>query len=99
LNAKPLRRLLADRQEPDIALILSATLFRDVVQTGFCSLDPADFQHVRVTTKGVHYHGFVGRKAAGMPPGNDGPTIRAVRATGTDPIAFATGHQAQPKPT
>ncbi len=64
LNARPLRRVLADHEERDVALIVSSTLYQDVVRTGFCSLDPDDFQPVRVNAKGVLYHGFVHRKAA-----------------------------------
>ena len=62
LNAKPLRRVLADQQHRDVALIVSQTLYQDVVRTGFCSLDPQDFQPVRVNAKGVLYHGFVQRR-------------------------------------
>ncbi|GAB3990192.1 hypothetical protein GCM10029978_117420 [Actinoallomurus acanthiterrae] len=64
LNAKPLRRVLADQQHRDVALIVSQTLYQDVVRTGFCSLDPQDFQAVRVNAKGILYHGFVQRRAA-----------------------------------
>jgi hypothetical protein len=61
LDAKPLRKLLADQQERDLALIVSQSLYRDVVRTGFCSLDPGEFQPVRVNAKGIQYHGFVRR--------------------------------------
>jgi hypothetical protein len=61
LDAKPLRRLLADQQDRDLALIVSQSLYQDVVRTGFCSLDPEEFQPVRVNAKGVQYHGFVRR--------------------------------------
>jgi hypothetical protein len=59
LDAKPLRRLLAEQQDRDLALIVSQSLYQDVVRTGFCSLDPEEFQPVRVNAKGVQYHGFV----------------------------------------
>ena len=61
LDAKPLRRFLTDHQDRDVALIVSQTLYQDVVRTGFCSLDPDEFQPVRVNAKGVAYHGFVQR--------------------------------------
>jgi hypothetical protein len=61
LDAKPLRRLLAEQQERDLALIVSQTLYQDVVRTGFCSLDPEEFQAVRVNAKGMQYNGFVRR--------------------------------------
>jgi len=59
LDAKPLRKLLADQQDRDLALIVSQTLYQDVVRTGFCSLDPEEFQAVRVNAKGIQYNGFV----------------------------------------
>ena len=61
LDARPLRRLLADEQDRDLALIVSQTLYQDVIRTGFCSLDPEEFQAVRVIAKGIQYHGFVRR--------------------------------------
>jgi hypothetical protein len=64
LDARPLRKLLADQQERDLALIVSQSLYQDVVRTGFCSLDPGEFQPVRVNAKGVQYHGFVRRQEA-----------------------------------
>jgi hypothetical protein len=63
LDAKPLRRLLADQQDRDLALIVSQSLYQDVVRTGFCSLAPEEFQPVRVAAKGIQYHGFVRRPA------------------------------------
>lgn len=64
LNARPLRRVLADHEDRDVALIVSSNLYQDVVRTGFCSLDPGEFQAVRVNAKGVLYHGFIRRGAA-----------------------------------
>lgn len=64
LDARPLRRLLADERDRDLALIVSQSLYQDVVRTGFCSLDPAEFQPVRVNAKGILYHGFVRRPEA-----------------------------------
>ncbi|MEV5750169.1 hypothetical protein AB0L00_20305 [Actinoallomurus sp. NPDC052308] len=80
LNAKPLRRLLADQQHRDVALIVSQTLFQDVVRTGFCCLDPCDFEPVRVNAKGVLYHGFVQRRAAEVEIVQ--PVLRAVGEAG-----------------
>lgn len=64
LDARPLRRVLADQQERDLALIVSQRLYQDVVLTGFCSLDPDEFQAVRVNAKGARYQGFVQRRSA-----------------------------------
>ncbi|MGI5223632.1 hypothetical protein [Actinoallomurus sp. CA-142502] len=59
LGATPLRRLLTEQQDRDLALIVSQSLYQDVIRTGFCSLDPVDFRPVRVNVKGVQYYGFV----------------------------------------
>jgi hypothetical protein len=65
LNAKPLRRVLADHPDRDVALIVSSSLYRDVVSTGFCALDPDGFKAVRVIAKGVLYQGFIQRRPTG----------------------------------
>lgn len=65
LNAKPLRRVLADHPERDVALIVSSSLYRDVVSTGFCALDPEGFHAVRVIAKGVLYRGFIELRPTG----------------------------------
>lgn len=59
LDARPLRRMLADRPECSLALVVSAPLYRDVVRSGFCSLDPENFEPLRIVTKGVAYHGYM----------------------------------------
>lgn len=59
LDAGPLRRLLAERQDGDLGLVVSEALFKDVVSTGFCALTPADFEGIRVTTKGICYRGYI----------------------------------------
>lgn len=79
LDAKSLRRVLADRQDRDVALIVSQTLYQDVVRTGFCSLDPEEFQPVRINAKGVVYHGFIQRRAAA-----EHVAATPLRAIGTD---------------
>ncbi len=64
LDARPLRRVLADQQDRDVALIVSQSLYENVVRTGFCSLDPEDFQAVRVNAKGNQYPGFIQKRSA-----------------------------------
>jgi hypothetical protein len=58
LDCGSLRRLLA-RTDGDLALAVSDSLYRDVIRTGFCSLDPARFQSIRVVAKGVAYRGYL----------------------------------------
>lgn len=88
LDARPLRRLLADQQDRDLALIVSQSLYQDVVRTGFCSLDPEEFRPVRVNAKGVQYHGFVRRPA----PERVAPTVlRAASGGGVELVALPGG--------
>ena len=88
LDARPLRRLLADEQDRDLALIVSQSLYQDVVRTGFCSLDPDEFQPVRVNAKGIQYHGFVRRtERARMAP----VALRAAAGGGVGLVALPGG--------
>jgi class 3 adenylate cyclase len=86
LNARPLRQYLARNPGDDLALAVSGSLFRDVVRTGFCSLDPASFDPMRITAKGITYHGYlhhgtVGGQAAPPPP-STAVQIRAAPTSG-----------------
>jgi class 3 adenylate cyclase len=88
LDAKPVRTYLAQRQDLDLALVVSASLYQDVVSTGFCSLDPDRFQALRIKVKGTSYQGYTyapagrGRRAALIPqqsvPRRPGPHIPTV---------------------
>jgi hypothetical protein len=89
LDARPLRRLLADQEDRDLALIVSQTLYQDVVRTGFCSLDPDEFHPVRVNSKGVQYHGFV-RRGAVVEQLASAP-LRAVSGGGPGLVAIPGG--------
>ncbi|MFG2091595.1 hypothetical protein [Spirillospora sp. NPDC048824] len=59
LDAAPLRRLLADDADRDLAYVISDSLFEDVVQTGFCALPPAAFRAIKVTAKGAVLGGHI----------------------------------------
>lgn len=59
LDATPLREFLAVQPHRDLALIVSNSLYQDVVRTGFCPLDPADFTQIRVVIKEVPYCGYI----------------------------------------
>jgi hypothetical protein len=61
LDAGPVREVLAGRRHGDLGLVVSDTLFQDVVRTGFCSLAPDDFSPMRITVKGMSYRGYVRR--------------------------------------
>lgn len=59
LDAGPLRRMLADQPERDVAYMVSESLYEDVVRTGFTRMAPGDFQLIRVTAKGAAFRGYV----------------------------------------
>ncbi|MFC5750845.1 hypothetical protein [Actinomadura rugatobispora] len=59
LDSAPLRALLDRRPEHDLVLAVSDSLYADVVSTGFCRLDPAGFQPIRISAKGIRYRGFI----------------------------------------
>jgi len=59
LDAGPLRALLRDDPDRDLAYAVSDTLFEDVVQTGFTPMSPGDFQPIRVTAKNATYRGHI----------------------------------------
>jgi len=59
LDAGPLRRLLVDDPDRDVAYVVSDTLFEDVVQTGFCALPPQAFQPIKVMAKGTAFRGHI----------------------------------------
>ncbi|RAY13661.1 hypothetical protein DPM19_18510 [Actinomadura craniellae] len=61
LAAPPVHRLLREREDLDVALVVSSTIYRNVIKTGFCSLDPRHFAPMQTTIKRVQYHGFTYR--------------------------------------
>lgn len=58
VDAAPLRRMLAERCDRDLALVVSASLYDDVVRTGFCALDATEFKPIRFSVKGIGYRGL-----------------------------------------
>lgn len=65
LDAGQLRRLLSEQPDRDLAYAVSASLYDDVVRTGFTRMAPGTFQAIRVTAKGTSYRGYV---HTGEPP-------------------------------
>jgi class 3 adenylate cyclase len=62
LDARIARRALAGSTERDTLLIVSASLYHDVIETGFYGLDATRFSPVRVTVKGATYCGYLDAK-------------------------------------
>ncbi|TDC59053.1 hypothetical protein E1200_32570 [Actinomadura sp. GC306] len=63
LDAAPLRHYLSEHRDRDLALVVSDTLYKDVVTSGFCSLHPADFFALEVEIKERIYRGYVHHRA------------------------------------
>ncbi|WP_149259678.1 hypothetical protein [Actinomadura sp. K4S16] len=59
LDAAPLRDHLAEHQDRDLALVVSDILYKDVVGSGFCALDPTNFVKLEVVIKEKPYSGYI----------------------------------------
>ncbi|MEO3825281.1 hypothetical protein ABGB11_15995 [Actinomadura sp. B10D3] len=59
LDAAPLRAYLTEHPDRDLALVVSDSLFKDVVGSGFCAVDPADFIGLEVEIKEKTYRGYI----------------------------------------
>jgi class 3 adenylate cyclase len=59
LDSDALRRRLADNRDLDLAVVVSASLYHDVIQTRFRGLDPRDFAPVDFDAKGTSYVGYI----------------------------------------
>lgn len=59
VDAPPFRRFLELQNHRDLALIVSDSLYHDVVRTGLCALNPAEFQPMRVVIKGATFRGHI----------------------------------------
>lgn len=59
IELEPLRQELHRRRDEDLALIVSVPLYREVVESGFGGLDPADFECVSGVVKGQMFRGYI----------------------------------------
>lgn len=59
LDSDELRKYLANRAELDLVLIVSASLYNDVIETRFRNLDPTQFTHADVLVKGRSYPAYI----------------------------------------
>lgn len=79
LDAKGVRQALANDLDTDVVLVISESIYRDVVETRFYGLDPAGFDPLRVTAKGRTYLSYVrtsrspAQQIQRCPPGGIGP--------------------------
>jgi class 3 adenylate cyclase len=59
LDSDELRKYLAQRAELDVVLIVSASLYSDVIETRLHHLDPAQFARADVLVKGRSYPAYI----------------------------------------
>jgi len=74
VDAPVLRKMLKQRPDLDIALIVSAAVYNEVVQTLFHELDPKMFHRTNITIKQIRYVGYLHFTDLGF---RDGPGDRS----------------------
>lgn len=67
VDAKITREQLRQRGDLDIALIVSATVYDEIVQSRLRSLDPDGFRRATVRAKGTSYIGYLCENDLGIP--------------------------------
>lgn len=71
LDARPLRQMLDERTDRDVALAVSVPVYEGVVSTGLCALPPHCFHPIRTTVKKKTYAGYVYDPDAEFPASPD----------------------------
>jgi hypothetical protein len=64
LDATPVREYLNEHPERDLALVISDSLYENVVCSGLCVLDPATFVKLEVEIKQILYRGYLHHRDA-----------------------------------
>ena len=59
LDARAVRHTLAEKLDMDLVLVVSSTLYHEVVQTRFYGLNPALFKPHRIKAKGTTYTAYI----------------------------------------
>ena len=59
VDAEPVRRQLRQRSDLDVALIVSSTVYEEVVQSQLHGLNPKVFDRIVVRVKGISYAGYL----------------------------------------
>ncbi len=65
LDSEPLRRVLHEQPDLNLACLLSESLYRDAVATGLSGLPPSAFEPVRLQVKGHSLGGYILRDPGG----------------------------------
>ncbi len=66
VDSEATRQQLRQRSDLDIALIVSATVYDEVIQSRLHDLDPAAFRRVLVRAKGIPYVGYLCQSNPGL---------------------------------
>jgi class 3 adenylate cyclase len=61
LDSEALRHELLRRTETDLAVIISASIYSDIVETRLDGLEPSDFRPVNIEAKGASYAAYLHR--------------------------------------
>jgi len=95
LDSGELRHYLAERAGLDLALIVSESLYRDVIETRFRGLEPAEFTPVCISAKGVSYPAYIHHVGGPVKTTRQGTRRRpdALSAIFTLISLAITGHQ------
>jgi len=59
LDAEVVRQHLCRRSDLDVALIISATVYDEIIWSGLCNLTPEAFRRVTTRVKGISYVGYL----------------------------------------
>jgi class 3 adenylate cyclase len=71
LDSQELRQFLAMRDDATVALVVSDAVYRDVVESGFCALNPTAFRPIRTKIKGAVHRGHIHADALHRLTGDD----------------------------
>jgi len=59
VDAETVRQLLRQHSDLDIALVVSGTVYNEIIQSRLHDLDPAAFRRTVIRTKGITYIGYL----------------------------------------
>jgi len=65
-DAEPVRQQLHQRSDVDVVLVVSATVFNEVIQSRLRDLNPEAFRRIIIRAKGISYVGYLCQEGFGM---------------------------------
>lgn len=91
VDSEAVRQQLRQRNDRDIALIVSDTVYGEVIQSRLRDLDPGDFRRTCVRAKGISYIGFLRDSALGMPEPEEIPSAHVAAASTSCTVGTPAG--------